>query len=888
MRALTLVVPLLALLLHAAPAWAQSTAATVSGSVLDEQKAALPGATVTTRSLESGQVRTATTDARGTFQISGLPPGRYEIAAELGGFARLVRSDLVLNVAQEVTLALTLRVAALEEAVTVTAELPLVETTRSALGTTISTTEIEELPIAGRNFATLAQLTPGVTSTAGSGISSAGQLTRNNTFLIDGLSNDDDSVAGQRGSFSVDAIKEFIVVSNSFSAEYGQSSGAVVSVVTRSGTNAMDGRAFYYHRDDSWDASTAASKLVTPTPPKSRLEQKVVGGFFGGPIRQNRAFYFASIEYTKRLTENLITAPTASTFLPNDPIVFEQPLTNPQFLGKLDLNLTSANSLAVRYRIDTDRIVGTGIGGTATRQRGQDRDRKDQDLALHDTWVVGGRGLNELRMQFARRYFNWDVSEYCPKCPTINRPGLGLGKASNMPQGRTEDRIQIADTFSWFVPDRMGSHSLKAGFDASFIDLFSEFHNNLDGTFTFTTSAPFNPAVPSTYPTQFTQNVGDPIVNLNNNIYALFVQDQWKPLDRLTVNYGVRWDFEDVVGIDHDKDNFAPRFGLVWDVNGSGRTVLRANAGIYYDQIFLNIPLNAENAKKFVQTLITNPGYPDPNGPNPNRTTGPVTPTPSTVQFAADNRTPYTQQITAGVQRQIGRTFSVSADLVRARGRGLLRSMDANYPNLDDPRRTRPDSRFQRVTVVETQGSSWYTGLQVGIEKRLSARHTYTVAYTLGKTERDTEDFNFFPADQRFYDRERGPASNDARHRVSAALSLQLPWEIQASTLIASRTKLPYNITTGADDNRDTQTNDRPAGVGRNSARGANLFQADLRLTKALRMSGVELELIGEVFNITNQKNWTGFQGNQRSATFGRPSGGEATRQVQLGLRLDF
>jgi len=888
MRTRSLVAVLLAFSVYAAPAGAQSTAATVSGTVIDEQKGALPGATVTLRNVDSGQSRSTVTDARGAFQVAGLPPGRYELAAELSGFARFVRSDVTLNIAQELTLNLTLRVAALEEAILVNAELPLVETSRSALGTTITTTDIEELPIAGRNFATLAQLTPGVTSTAGSGISSAGQLTRNTTFLIDGLSNDDDSVAGQRGGFSVDAIKEFIVVSNSSSAEYGQSSGAIVSVVTRSGTNSLNGRGFYYHRDDSWDASTAASKLVTPTPPKAKLEQKIVGGFLGGPIRQNRAFYFGSIEYTKRLTENTVTSPTASTFLPNDPVVFEQPLTNPQFLGKVDVTLSSTNSLALKYRRDSDRLIGTGIGGTATRQRGQDRDRTDQDFALNDTWVIGGRGLNEFRMQFARRYFNWDVSNYCPQCPTINRPGLGLGKASNMPQGRTEDRIQLANTFSWLVPNKFGSHSFKAGVDASFIDLFSEFHNNLDGTFTFTTSVPFNAAVASTYPTQFTQNVGDPIVRLNNNIYAAFAQDQWRPSDRVTLNIGLRWDYEDVAGIDHDKNNFAPRFGLVWDLNGSGRTVVRGNAGIYYDQIFLNIPLNAENAKKFVTTLITNPGYPDPNGPNPNRTGGPISPIPSTVQFAPDNRTPYTEQITAGVQRQLGRTFSVSADLVRARGLGLLRSMDANYPNLDDPARTRPDARFQRVTIVETEGNSWYTGLQVGVEKRLSQRHSYTLAYTLGSTERNTEDFNFFPADQRFYDQERGPASNDARHRVSAAFSVELPGQIHASTLFAARSKLPYNITTGADDNRDTQTNDRPAGVGRNAGRGANLFQADLRLTKSVQVRGLEVEVIAEAFNITNQKNWTNFEGNQRAATFGRPSQGEATRQVQIGLRVDF
>ena len=430
-----------------------------------------------------------------TTRIVGLPPGRYELVVELTGFTRSTQSEVILRIAQEITLNAILKLAGLQEAVTVTGESPIIETTKSSLGTTISTRTIEELPIAGRNFSTLAQLTPGITSTGGTGISSSGQLTRNNTFLIDGLSNDDDSVAGQRGGFSVDAIKEFVVVSNTFSAEYGQASGAIVNVLTRSGTNSVAGRAFYYHRDDSWDASTAASKLVTPTPPKSKLEQKIVGGFLGGPIRRNRMFYFASVEYTDRLTENLVTAPTAPLFLPNDPVVFPQPFTNPQFIGKVDTNLTDQHMLAVRYRIDRDELIGTGIGGTATRERGQDRVRKDQDLAVHDNLVIGSRGLNEFRMQFARRYFNWDVTPYCPQCPTVNRPGLGLGKASNMPQGRTEDRWQFANAFSWIVPDRFGDHSFKVGVDASFIELYSLFHNNLDGTFTFTTTQPFDPTV---------------------------------------------------------------------------------------------------------------------------------------------------------------------------------------------------------------------------------------------------------------------------------------------------------------------------------------------------------------------------------------------------------
>ena len=166
MRARLLAFALLGLLIAAVPVFAQSTSATVSGSVVDEQKAALPGATVTLRNVESGQSRSTATNERGGFQVAGLPPGRYELSAELSGFARFVRSDVTLTVAQELTVTLTLRVAALQDAVTVTAELPLVETSRSALGTTITTREIEELPIAGRNFATLAQLTPGVTISA--------------------------------------------------------------------------------------------------------------------------------------------------------------------------------------------------------------------------------------------------------------------------------------------------------------------------------------------------------------------------------------------------------------------------------------------------------------------------------------------------------------------------------------------------------------------------------------------------------------------------------------------------------------------------------------------------------------------------------------------------
>lgn len=502
--------------------------------------------------------------------------------------------------------------------------------------------------------------------------------------------------------------------------------------------------------------------------------------------------------------------------------------------------------------------------------------------------VFGSTALNEFRFQFARRYLDWKVDDYCPKCATESRPSINLGKASNMPQGRTEIRWQFINAFTYIVPDKLGDHSFKVGVDASFIGLDSIFHNNLDGTFTFTHDLPFNTADARTYPSQYTRNDGDPFVHLDNNIYALFAQDQWKPRPNVTFNLGVRWDYEDVVGISHDKNNLAPRLGVSWDPWSSGRTSIRGGYGIYYDQIFLNIPLNAENAKKFVQTLIQNPGYPEPLGPNPNRTTGPVTPTPSTTQFADDTTTPFSEQVSVGVQREITGQLAITADGVWARGYGLMRARDINYPDLNDPLRRRPNPNFQVIRVIETKGHSWYKALQVGITKRHSNHHSYTIAYTLSESERDTEDFGFYPVDQRDYDAERGPASNDNRHRFSASLNVDLPFGLRLASVMTARSATPYNITTGLDSNRDTNFNDRPGGITRNSARGDDSWQVDARLSKEFRFGRRRVEWLAEAFHIANTTNWTGYVGNQRSASFGKPTGSGDPRQIQLGVRVDF
>ena len=569
------------------------------------------------------------------------------------------------------------------------------------------------------------------------------------------------------------------------------------------------------------------------------------------------------MEYTKRLTENLVTAPTAPTFLPNDPIVFEQPLTNPQVLGKIDTNLSSTNTLAVRYRRDSDRLDRHGYRRQRhPRARTGSRSDAIRIVAVHDNWIVGSRGVNEFRMQVARRYFNWDVSNYCPKCPTVNRPGLNLGKASNMPQGRTEDRIQLANTFNWLVPDKAGSHSLKAGVDASFIDLFSEFHNNLDGTFTFTTSAPFDPAVASTYPTQYTKNTGDPIVNLNNNIYAAFVQDQWRPADRLTINLGVRWDYEDVVGIDHDKNNFAPRFGVVWDVNGSGRTVLRANAGIYYDQIFLNIPLNAENAKKFVQTLISNPGYPDPNGPNPepdrrtdhadSQLDAVCAGQPDAVHRADHGRRaasdwPHVLDFSRPGPRPRLRPAAIERRQLPEPGRSGARAtrIRRSSASRSSRRRATPGTRDCRSASRSGCRIATPTPWRTRCRRPSAIRRTSTSSrWTIGSTSRNA-------------DRRRTMRGIASRRRSPAVAVADPGRHVDRGTVEAAlqhhdrRRRQPRHANQRSARRRRPQL--RPRRLALPGRSPCDQVDADARR--------VGVELIGEAFNITNQKNWTNFTG---------------------------
>ncbi len=261
LRATILLLACTAFLLAVSPqAAAQNIGATLQGLITDTGKGVLPGVSVTITNVDTGVSRTVVTDNAGWYRAAALAPGTYELSTELTGFVTYKRSGMTLTTGQDPRIDVTLQVASVKETVEVTAAAPLVDVTKNTIGTTVTRRDLDSLPLVTRNFLDLANMTPGVTGVGGGGVNTAGQLNRNNSYLVDGVSNDDTIVSSSRGGFSLEAVREYIVLANQFSAEYGVSSGAIVSVVTRSGTNKNDGRVFYFARNDALDAQNPFSR----------------------------------------------------------------------------------------------------------------------------------------------------------------------------------------------------------------------------------------------------------------------------------------------------------------------------------------------------------------------------------------------------------------------------------------------------------------------------------------------------------------------------------------------------------------------------------------------------------------------------------------------------
>jgi len=899
------------------------TTATLSGHVEDARGAALSGAAVRLTHAETNHRREAVSDAEGRFRFTHLPVGAYHFTAEREGFdARAGR--VTLGVGQALVVPVVLGVAGLSETVEVVADVPLVEAARTQVSENVRPREVDALPLNGRNYLDLALLVPGVSRTntgsaqrfaetsavPGTGLSVAGQRNLNNSFVVDGVSANDDA-AGLAGTFySQDVIREFQVVTSGGVAEFGRASAGFVNIITRSGSNDFTGRLYGFLRNQRFDARNPLAARKDP------LTQGQYGASFGGPVRRDRTFFFANFEQTRRNDAAVISITDASAALVNarlDAAGYGGPRVETgvvpggydvsNLFARLDHQLSAAHLLTARYSLyDLAAVNSRTVGGLNAVSRGTGLRNRDQTITGSLVSTVSSDSVNELRFQFTRSRLAAPVNDEVG--PAVNVAGVAsFGTATFSPTGRDLDVFELADNFT----TRRGAHSLKAGADFLHNRALVDFPGATAGVYTFASIPNF---LAGRYVT-FQQAFGEPTQSLSNPNLGLFAQDEWSPRAGLTVNAGLRYDAQFLPApVETDANNFAPRLGVAY-APGGGKWVVRAGFGIYFDRIPLRAVSNAlqrDGSKYRVAVLSFGqpgaPAFPDALAAFPEGLLASVT----TIDPEIENS--YGQQASLQVERELPFDASLAVGYQRLRGRHLILSRNVNVPRFPAaagvPNAGRPDPRFANVGRFESSGESAYDGLTVSLNKRAARWAGLRVSYTFSKSIDNAGNFFFFtPQDNSDLRGERGLSDNDQRHRLSVSGTLEAPagarrglgralqgWQL--SYIFSYASALPFNVLTGADRNFDTNANDRPAGVGRNTGRGFDSASLDLRLARRLRLAErVTLEVMAEAFNVLNRANLqlpnnVYGQGATPLPTFGRPTAAADPRQVQFGLRLNF
>ena len=901
------------LALWAAPLGAQVITAEIGGLAKDASGAAVPGVTVTAHHEGTGLERAATTDARGRFLLLSLPPGAYKVTAALSGFKTVVRSGLDLSLNQRVELDFTLEPATVSENVVVEGGAPLISTSDGVIGKTIKTSEVDSIPSLARNYQNLVALAPGVRSTETTNPRIAGNAYYANSWKIDGVENDQESVSGVQSRVTQDAVAEVQVLTNQFSAEFGRALGGAVNVITRSGTNDFHGRAFYYGQDGTWNSKN----FFALTSPKPTNTTKLFGATLGGPITKDKTHFFASVERVQQDSPLTLRDPNGG---PSTNLI--QPFRGWGVFSKLTHQLSPKHTLQLSYLLDKNTTENANVGGIAQISNGYFRPNRNDTVIASDIGVLSPTTVNELRVQWQKN--NRLAIPNSDQGPEIVRPSSQTGRNSGGVFGQLEKKIQITDTLTRIA----GAHALKGGVNLQVV-YGSEwaFESFFTGQYVFDTDKPFNASDASTYPIRYQVGAGTPDASVDNNIFAVFVEDSWKARPDLTVNLGLRYDRESGDAVNPfkgfpDNNNIAPRVSFAWAPGGDRKTSIRGGFGRFFYRLNGNLGVNMiiqgalppDGIGTTNQQVLVNPGYPDPNGPNPRGGTTVRTSLKSGGFSDGNEVTPYGDQLSLGVARELGGNFAVSADYVHTRGKHYVRAADTNYPDPVTGLKPRPD--YAQYWLYDTNGHMWYDGLLVRLDKRMSHNYQFSLAYTLSKTLDDTwPEFItqgggpqawYNPAAEKALSATSGlNADDDERHHVTLSGLLKLPLGFEVSGVLQANSPRRYNITTGRDNNGDGVLADRPnfvnggyvdpgtgpgvqGNLGKNAGITEKYIALDARLAKTITVKTVRLKLLGEAFNVTNRVNYATFQGNIRSALFQQPIAARRPRTFQVGAQLDF
>lgn len=872
--------------------------ASVGGRVTDPSGAVIQGAAVTARQIETNQSSTAATDREGRFRFPYLRVGPYEVTVRQAGFTDVVRS-VTLTIGGAFDLAITLPVGAAETNVTVTGDAAILETARSQVATTVSESEIANLPLNGRNFLDIALLAPGVSpantasnqlfaetsAVPGQGLSMNGQRNFSNNFIVDGLSANDDA-AGLSGLFyGLDVVSEFQVVTSGGQAEFGRALGGYLNVVTKSGNNALHSDLYGYLRNQRFNAANALSHAALP------LTQTQYGASLGGPLIHDRTFYFANFEQRRLNQSGLITISpenvavinarlTASGY-PGSRIstgLYSNPVHNTNVLAKVDHQLARNDQFTLRYsRYDVSSQNSRGAGALNAATASAGLDNRDQTIAASNIITLSPRMVNETRAQYTSSDLNAPPSD--PVGPMVSIAGVAtFGTASSSPVARHNDMFEIVDNLSY----QTGGHAIRAGIDFLYNDTAITYPRSIRGNYAFSSLANFLNGVYNN--AGYTQTFGATTATQTNPNAGFYLQDEWKLGPRFTLNLGIRYDLQFLKTIQTDTNNFSPRAGFAWSPFESRRTVIRGSYGLYYDRVPLralaNALLSAGNTTDTANLAQLSVNL------SPAQTGAPVFPNilgsltiPPGVLFNLSTmdrgmQNAHSQQGGIEIEQQIGDRATFSAGYQRLRGLHLIAALNQNVPACvaaGGNNGCRPNPNYGNNSQYSPAGDSQYDGLQIAFVQRPVRWGSYRISYTYSKTMSNVGEFFFSsPIDNFNIWQDYGRSDEDQRHRVvfngtvnSPMGRAATPWQkishgFQLGGTLQYYSALPFNIVTGSTTVQGTAA--RPiangAYISRNAGSGFDFFNVNARLSRTFRLSErLRLQGIAEAFNLLNHMN---------------------------------
>jgi hypothetical protein len=917
---------------------AQTGGAALVGSVADESGGALPGVTVTVTNSATGFTRSVVTSTDGRFRFPSLPVGTYSVLAELSGFASVTTRNVELQVSTGREINISLKQVSVQEQITVTAQSPLIETT-PAIGTIISEREMENLPLNGRQFANLGSLAPGTSLSVNSDPTKPGQLTialnggsgRNVNFLVDGGDNTDDTIGGALQNFNIEAVQEFNIQTQQYKAEFGRTTGGVLTVVTKTGTNDFEGSAYEFYRAKSLNEETETERLNGSG--KSPYRRDQYGASFGGPIIRDRAHFFVTGERTNRNTNYIVDSVPGAGKPPIYPDLQGRavgtPFKDDLMTAKVSGDINARQFLQVRYGYQKNSDIYGASPSTIPSALGTITNKYHSILIGHTT-QIGSDKLNEF--VFQNTHFKNAI------LPNSNDPyllypgGIQSGQNVNTPQSTIQVKRQIKDDFSWSRTLFSRRNDFKVG--VNYIDepiLGGDFTSGVAGQYNLLQPVQGSPV------SEITVFGGFAGYNTPIKQYNYYAQDDLTVNQNLTVNVGLRYDLWTGFDLDqrnnpiwktlstqtkynesylrdfqggrggvlkNDKNNWAPRLGFSYDLKGDSHNIIRGGYGRYFDFPYTNATilfpaLSVQSNYGVIYHLANSAGIRNANGTffKP----GDALPAEGKIPLDAGVpnevasptlATPYSDQLSLGYSWQVNPWLGLNADVSHIQYRDIPFRFRGNPTDPATGAARFP--QYGSFRVWYGNGKAKYDGINIGGHARLGdtleVQGFYTLSHTTGNILAGADEFRITAADYQPdlravrdqsvnpYDPGCGACigalNTDARHRVTLSALYRAPLGVIVSGIVRYHSATPYTEWIGHDINGDGYAFDLAPGVGHvNTRRGHAFSQTDVRVGKVFKFYGnTGVEVIGEIFNLLNSKNPTNYRGNREifDETLGR------------------